>query len=57
MKHIGLILAIAGLAACGAGGEPLTPRAKVGVTADKNGLSTSTEVVATNGVLTIGVGL
>ena len=48
---------IAALACCGAAGEPLRPAASVGVSVGTNGVSTNANVSATQGPLTLSLGL
>ena len=59
MRKVALILALCGLAACGADGEPETPKyttsATVGV--GSSGTHVSTYTTASTGRWTVGVGL
>jgi len=57
MKRIALILTVAALAACGADGAPFTPSANVGLSLGSNGVTTGASVGASNGTVSIGVGL
>jgi hypothetical protein len=57
MKRIVLILGFVALASCGADGAPMTPSANVGLSVGSNGVSTSTSVGASNGTVSVGVGL
>ena len=57
MKRIALILAIIGVAGCGANGAPFTPNASVGVGIGSGGVSTGATVGASNGTVSVGVGL
>lgn len=54
MKRIALILTVAGLTACGADGEPLRPYANVGLNVGTGGVSTSTNLGASNGSVSLG---
>jgi predicted small lipoprotein YifL len=56
MKRIALILTVAGLAACGADGPPMTPSANVGLSVGSDGVSTGASVGASNGTFSVGVG-
>ena len=57
MKRIVLILTVVALAGCGADGAPFTPTANVGLSLGSNGVTTSTSVGASNGTVSVGVGL
>ena len=57
MKRIALMLAVAALAACGADGAPFTPNASVGLSVGTNGVSTGARVGASNGTVSVGVGI
>lgn len=57
MKRIAMILTVAALAACGADGAPFTPTANVGLSLGSNGVTTGARVGASNGTVSIGVGL
>lgn len=57
MKRIALILTIAALAGCGADGAPWTPNANVGLSVGTGGMSTGASVGASNGTVSVGVGL
>jgi len=57
MKRVALILTLAALAACGADGAPFTPSANVGLSLGSNGVTTGASVGASNGTVSIGVGL
>jgi len=57
MKRIAWILVIAALAACGAGGAPFTPNASLGIGLGSNGVTTGASVGASNGTVSVGVGL
>ena len=57
MKRIALILTIAALAGCGANGAPFTPNASVGVGVGSNGVTTGASVGASNGTVSVGVGI
>ena len=45
------------LAACGADAPPFRPTANFGLSVGSNGVTTSTSVAATNGTVTVGVGI
>jgi len=57
MKLITMILTLAALAACGADGAPFKPSANVGLSLGSNGVTTGASVGASNGTVSIGVGL
>ena len=57
MKRIAMILTVAALAACGADGAPFKPSANVGLSLGSNGVTTGASVGASNGTVSIGVGL
>jgi len=57
MKPIAFIVILMGLASCGADGAPLRPNASVGVGIGSGGVSTNASVGASNGTVSIGVGL
>ncbi len=57
MKQIVLIIMVAGLAGCGADGEPMRPNASVGVSVGSNGTNTNATVGASNGTFSVGIGL
>jgi hypothetical protein len=57
MKRIALILIIGTLAACGADGAPFTPNASIGVGVGSNGVTTGASVGASNGTVSVGIGL
>ena len=51
------LCALVVLAACGADGEPFRPTASGGVTIGTTGISTTANVGATNGTVSIGLSL
>lgn len=57
MKLIAMILGVAALASCGANGAPMRPSANVGLNVGTGGVSTNASVGASNGTVSIGVGL
>ena len=57
MKPIAVFLILAGLAACGADGPPMRPSANLGVSLGSGGVSTNASVGASNGTVSVGVGL
>jgi hypothetical protein len=57
MKRIALILVVAALAGCGADGAPFTPNASLGIGIGTNGVTTGASVGASNGTVSVGVGL
>lgn len=57
MKRIVLLLTVAALAACGADGAPFTPNANLGLSIGSNGVSTGASVGASNGTVSVGVGI
>ena len=57
MKRIAWILVIAALTACGADGAPFTPNASLGIGLGSNGVTTGASVGASNGTVSVGVGL
>ncbi|WP_375254177.1 hypothetical protein [Yoonia sp.] len=57
MKRLSLILALAALSACGADGAPFAPTASVGIGVGSGGLTTGANVGASNGTVSIGVGI
>ena len=57
MKRIAFLILCAGLAACGADGEPVQPTVATSVTVGTNGVSTSTGVAVRKGPLTLGLSL
>ena len=58
MKRIALmIVAVAALSACGADGAPFTPNAGIGIGVGTNGITTGASVGASNGTVSIGVGI
>lgn len=57
MKRIALILMIVAVAGCGADGAPWTPNANLGMSVGTDGVSTAASLGATNGTVSIGVGL
>jgi hypothetical protein len=57
MKRIALILIIGTLAACGADGAPFAPNASIGVGVGSNGVTTGASVGASNGTVSVGIGL
>ena len=56
MRTLGALGLIAALASCGAQSDPIRPTADVGVSIGTNGVSTSANVGATNGPVTVSVG-
>ncbi len=57
MKQIAVILLLAGLAGCGADGAPMRPNANLGLSVGTGGVSTSASVGASNGTVSVGVGI
>ncbi|MBR2657785.1 hypothetical protein [Yoonia sp.] len=57
MKRLALIALVATLAACGADAPPMTPNASVGLGVGSGGVSTFGSVGASNGRVSVGVGL
>jgi len=57
MKRLALIALITTLAACGADAPPMTPNASVGLGVGTGGVSTFGSVGASNGRVSVGVGL
>jgi hypothetical protein len=57
MMRLVMIGVITALAACGADGAPMTPSANVGLSVGSGGVSTSASVGASNGTVSIAVGL
>lgn len=57
MKRIVLILTIAAVAGCGADGAPFTPNASLGLSVGSGGVSTGASVGASNGTVSVGVGI
>lgn len=57
MKGLAMIAVLAVLAACGADGAPMTPNASVGLGVGSGGVSTFGTVGASNGRVSVGVGL
>ncbi|PUB15442.1 hypothetical protein [Yoonia sediminilitoris] len=57
MKRAVLLIGIMGLASCGADGPPMRPSANVGLSVGSGGVSTNASVGASNGTVSIGVGL
>jgi len=56
MKTLGALGLIAALASCGAQSDPIRPTADVGVSIGANGVSTSANLGATNGPVSVSVG-
>ena len=57
MKYAMILTLLAGLAACGADGEPITPSAKVNLGVGANGVTARSNVGVTKGPVSIFVGL
>ena len=57
MKRIALILTVAALAGCGADGAPFTPTANLGLSVGSGGVSTGASLGASNGTVSVGVGI
>jgi hypothetical protein len=57
LKYPALCLALAALAACGAAGEPLRPTANLGLSIGSGGVQTNASVGASQGPVTVSVGL
>ncbi len=57
MKRIALILTVAALAGCGANGAPWTPNANLGLSLGSGGVSTGASLGASNGTVSVGVGV
>lgn len=56
MKQIIVVIALAGLAGCGANGAPFTPTGNSGLSVGPNGVTPTTTIGATNGPVTISIG-
>ncbi|WP_204218522.1 hypothetical protein [Loktanella sp. S4079] len=54
MKRIVLILSVTALVSCGADGAPWRPSANVGLSVGTGGVSTSTNIGASNGTVSVG---
>ncbi|MBQ2261215.1 MAG: hypothetical protein II336_07610 [Loktanella sp.] len=57
MKRLALIALLTTFAACGADGPPMTPNANVGLSLGSGGIGTYGSVGASNGRVSVGVGL
>ena len=57
MKRIVFVIALMGLAACGADGAPFVPTANLGLNIGPNGVTPGASVGASNGTVSVGVGL
>ena len=57
MKRIFLVVGLMSLAACGADGAPFVPTANLGLNIGPNGVSPGARVGASNGTVSVGVGL
>lgn len=57
MKKIVMILGAIALVGCGAAGDPLRPTANLGLSIGSNGVTPTASVGATNGPVSINVGL
>ncbi|MFO8127226.1 hypothetical protein [Yoonia sp.] len=57
MKRIAMVFTLAGLAGCGADGAPFMPRANVGPSGGTSEVSTGASVGASNGTVSVGVGI
>lgn len=57
MRVLSVVVACAGLAACGVDGEPVRPHVNTHVGVGKGGVHTSTNVGASVGNVSVGVGL
>ena len=57
MKRIVFVIALLGLAACGADGAPFVPTANLGLNIGPNGVTPGASVGASNGTVSVGVGL
>ena len=57
MKRIFLVIGLMALAACGADGAPFVPTANLGLNIGPNGVTPGASVGATNGTVSVGVGL
>ncbi|WP_217810137.1 hypothetical protein [Salibaculum griseiflavum] len=57
MKKTLALIALLGLAACGADDPPFQPTAGVGVSVGSGGVSTNASVGATNGTVSVGLNL
>ncbi len=56
MKRL-MFLVILAAAGCGADGDPVRPTANVGLSVGSGGVDTYTSVGATNGIVSVGVGI
>lgn len=57
MKIVVALLTLAALSGCGADGSPIRPTGNVGVSIGPNGISPSVGLGATNGTISVGLGL
>ncbi|SFR98003.1 hypothetical protein [Yoonia litorea] len=57
MKPLVLIISLTVLAACGADGAPFVPTANLGLNIGPNGVTPGATVGASNGTVSVGVGL
>ena len=57
MKPIAVFLTLISLAACGADGAPMRPSANLGLSLGSGGVNTNASVGASNGTVSVGVGL
>ncbi|WP_296422584.1 hypothetical protein [Yoonia sp.] len=57
MKRIALIIVVAAVAGCGADGAPWRPSANVGISIGTGGVSPSANLGASNGPVSVAVGL
>lgn len=57
MKRIFLVIGLMTLAACGADGAPFVPTANLGLNIGPNGVTPGASLGASNGTVSVGVGL
>jgi hypothetical protein len=56
MKFVALMVVVAGLAGCGANGEPLRPTASTNLSIGTGGVSAGTNLGLSNGIFSVGLG-
>lgn len=56
MKRLGLMMVLAGLAACGADGEPVAPTAQTTITGSSSGVQVAHSIEIGRGPLTLVLG-
>ncbi len=57
MKRIFLVIGLMTLASCGADGAPFVPTANLGLNIGPNGVTPGASLGASNGTVSVGVGL